>query len=392
VNVLFLTHAFPRAVGDPPGSFILRLAVALAREGVSATVVAPHAPGLAQRETVQGIAVRRFRYAPERYETLAYTGTMAEQVVSSWRARAALVGLVARAFFDADSARRAVAPQVIHAHWWFPSGIAGAALSALRGVPLVTTLHGSDVRLARPQSVGGSLYRAVARRSRRVTAVSSWLASRARMLAPDAPAPAIAPMPAAVELFTPGPGRAPDRLLFVGRLSAQKGLAFLLRAMGALPPAISLDVVGEGPEADSLRQIATDVGVSDRVRWHPAMPQSRLADFYRAATAVVIPSVDEGLGLVAVEAQLCEAPVVAFDSGGLRDVVANDQTGVLVATVDVSSLAAGLKRLLNRADRGAALGAAGRAHALERFAPDAVARRYAAIYQDAINHSTDHKA
>jgi glycosyltransferase involved in cell wall biosynthesis len=391
VNVLFLTHAFPRAVGDPAGSFILRLAVALAREGVTATVLAPHAPGLAERETLEGIAVRRFRYAPERYETLAYVGTMADQVRSSWAARAALGGLVAQTFFHAEGARRALRPELVHAHWWFPSGLAGAALSAVRGVPLVTTLHGSDVRLTGARSVAARLYRRVARRSSVVTAVSAWLAARARTLAPDAPAPTVAPMPAAVELFAPGEGRAPDRLLFVGRLSAQKGLATLLHALSELPPAISLDIVGDGPESGSLRALAASLGVATRVRWHSAMPQPRLAEFYRSATAVVVPSVDEGLGLVAVEAHLCATPVVAFDSGGLRDVVTDGETGILVATINPPALATGLKRLLSRADKGAALGAAGRARALERFAPEAVARRYAAIYRDAISYRYDWK-
>jgi glycosyltransferase involved in cell wall biosynthesis len=391
VNVLFLTHAFPRAVGDLPGSFILRLAVALAREGVSATVVAPHAPGLSEHATVDGIAVRRVRYAPERYETLAYTGTMAEQVASSWIARAALVALIGRIFFGADRARRVVRPALLHAHWWFPSGLAAAAVSALRGVPLVTTLHGSDVRLARSGSVGGRLYDRVARRSSVVTAVSSWLAARARELAPEAPPAVVAPMPVAVDLFSPGSGRASDRLLFVGRLSTQKGGAMLLRALTELPQRISLDVVGDGPERDSLRALATSLGIAERVRWHPTMPQSRLVDFYRSATAVVVPSVDEGLGLVAVEAQLCGTPVVAFDSGGLRDVVTDGETGILVGNLDAAALAAALERLLARADRGASLGAAGRVRALEQFAPEAVARRYAAIYQDAINHSHDRK-
>jgi len=196
-------------------------------------------------------------------------------------------------------------------------------------------------------------------------------------------------MPAAVELFAPGGPRAPDRLLFVGRLSAQKGLAVLLRALPDVEPAVSLDVIGEGPDGDSLRRLAAGVGIAARVRWHGTLPQSRLAEFYRTATALVVPSVDEGLGLVAVEAHLCEAPVVAFDSEGLRDVVADGETGLLVPKVDAAALGAALNRLLRRADRGATLGVEGRRRALERFAPDAVARRYLGIYRDAISHSHD---
>jgi glycosyltransferase involved in cell wall biosynthesis len=386
VNVLFLTHAFPREVEDPAGSFILRLAVALAGQGVHATVVAPHAPGLPQRDTLRGVPVRRFRYAPERFETLAYAGTMAEQVRSSWTARLALGGLLTSAVYSADRHRQAVRPQLLHAHWWFPSGLAGAAISTLRRLPLVTTLHGSDVRLADGVAGARAVFARVAGRSSIVTAVSTWLAAQATALAPQVPAPRVAPMPADVELFSPGGARAPNRLLFVGRLTPQKGVDLLLRAMAELPRDVSLDVVGDGVEADALRRLAISLELAPRVRWHPPMPQSGLVDFYRAATALVVPSVDEGLGLVAVEAQLCETPVVAFDSGGLRDIVSDGETGILVRSVSAAALAVALSDLLRRPDRGASLGRAGRARALERFAPDAVARHYVGIYEEAISH------
>jgi glycosyltransferase involved in cell wall biosynthesis len=392
VNVLFLTHAFPRTVDDPAGSFILRLAVALAGQGVYATVVAPHAAGLPERDTLRGVPVRRFHYAPERFETLAYAGTMAEQVRSSWTARLALAGLLATAVRSADRHRRETRAQLLHAHWWFPSGLAAAAVATLRRLPLVTTLHGSDVRLASGIAAAGPVFARVAARSSVVTAVSTWLASQASALAPNLPRPGVAPMPADVELFSPGGTRASNRLLFVGRLTAQKGVDLLLRAVAELQPDVSLDVVGDGVEADSLRELGLALGLGSRVRWHPPVPQAALVEFYRVAAALVVPAVEEGLGLVAVEAQLCETPVVAFDSGGLRDVVADGETGILVRSVSAAGLATALHDLLQRPDRGASLGRAGRARALETFAPDAVARHYAGIYQEAISHFHDRQS
>jgi glycosyltransferase involved in cell wall biosynthesis len=386
VNVLFLTHAFPRFLGDPAGSFILRLAVALAGEGVATSVVAPHAPGLPERDALDGVVIRRFRYAPERYENLAYTGTMADQVRSSWAARVALAGLLAGAMYATERQRREFQPHLLHAHWWFPNGLIAAVISAVHRVPLVTTFHGSDVRLTHAARHARPLFARVARQSAALTAVSTWLATRAHELAPEVPAPTVAPMPADVELFSPDGPRAPDRLLFVGRLTAQKGLDVLLRALSEVSPDVSLDVVGDGPEGEGVRQLSASLGLAARVRWHPPMSQGALVDFYRAATALVVPSVGEGLGLVAVEAHLCETPVVAFDSGGLRDVVAHGETGVLATDVGAAALAAGLNELLRRSDRGAALGREGRRRALARFAPQSVARVYAAIYREAIRH------
>jgi glycosyltransferase involved in cell wall biosynthesis len=190
-------------------------------------------------------------------------------------------------------------------------------------------------------------------------------------------------MPVATELFSPSGngGRQPGRLLFVGRLNAQKGIELLLRALAVATSKPSLDVVGEGPDAERLKQLAGELEIADRVRWIGALPQQQLTEYYRSATALVVPSVNEGLGLVAVEAQLCETPVIAFDSGGLSDVVSNQRTGILVEDISASALAGAIDALLASPDRGAALGAAGRLHALATFAPESVARRYATIYK-----------
>src|SRR5437762_5799519 len=125
MNVLFLTHSFPQEEGDAAGSFILRLAVALRGEGINVRVVAPAAAGLPAAEVREGVPVERFRYAPRGYESLAYTGNMANDVASSWTAKLALVGFLGSDFVHAVRARRSFEPDIIHAHWWFPSGVVG---------------------------------------------------------------------------------------------------------------------------------------------------------------------------------------------------------------------------------------------------------------------------
>jgi len=194
-------------------------------------------------------------------------------------------------------------------------------------------------------------------------------------------------MPVATELFAPGGERQSDRLLFVGRLNKQKGIETLLHALSRVARPIHLDVVGDGDDREALQELAGALGIAARVRWHGSLPQPRLVDFYRGATALIVPSVGEGLGLVAVEAQLCETPVIAFDSGGLPDIVQHDRTGILVGAIDATALAAAITSLLDRPDRGAALGAAGRLHALATFAPESVAKRYTDVYKSAIASS-----
>ncbi len=383
MKVLFLTHNFPRFEGDVPGNFIARLASALANQGVDVNVVAPAAPGAADSAKLNGTGVDRFHYAPRRYETLAYGGNMAEQVRDSWSARFTMLGFLGAEFRSAVRARRATQPDVVHAHWWFPSGLVGTWLSKLSSTPLVTTLHGSDVRIARSISMSRPAFRHVLQTSAATTAVSRWLAHEAQSLV-SAPTPAVAPMPVATELFSPGGSRRSDALLFVGRLTKQKGVDLLLRSLAGLPETLSLDVVGDGDERKPLENLSRELGLTARVRWHGMQPQEALAGYYRSATALVVPSADEGLGLVAVEAMLCETPVVAFESGGLPDVVQHDRTGLLVHERSAEALAKAISQMLARDDRGQALGGAGRIHALSTFAPESVARRYIDIYRAAI--------
>ncbi|MFL5615613.1 MAG: glycosyltransferase family 4 protein [Gemmatimonadaceae bacterium] len=386
MRALFLAHAYPRYEQDPVGSFILRLATALQDHGIDCEVLAPSAKGLTSTEVIEGIPVHRYRYAPRKLETLAYGGEMSAQVRGSWSGRVAMAGLLSAALAKALRLVRVRHFDLVHAHWWFPGGVVGSAVRALTHRPLVTTLHGSDVRLARDVAGGAQAFRFVARKSDALTTVSSWLAREAKALAPEAN-PTVAPMPVVPGLFHPGESRANDRLLFIGKLTEQKGLHHLLRALAMMKTRPTVDVVGAGRVDDThLRNLAQELGVGDRINWLPLLTQMDLAARYREATLHVIPALDEGLGLTAIESLLCETPVVAFDSGGVPDAVVPGRTGILVPPGDTAALAESLDELLTDPLARERLGREGRAMMLAKFSPDAVAARYASIYADALRH------
>src|SRR5215207_8737838 len=355
--VVFLAHAFPRWAGDPTGGFLLRLATALAAEGVRVAAVAPAAEGLATAELLDGVPVRRYRYAPARAQRLAYAGEMHRRAATPSGA-VALAGLLGAGALAARRAARGA--DLVHAHWWFPAGV--QALAARTGLPLVTTLHGTDARLALSRPAARAACARVLRASARVTAVSGWLATQAAGFAPDlAGRVAVAPMPVDDLAFSPGPADRPrDELLFVGRLDRQKGAEVALRALARLSGpagALPLRVVGTGPEAAGLR---------------------------RRAAALVVPGRDEGLGLVAVEGQLSGAPVVAAASGGLLDVVADGHTGRTFPPGQPDALARAVEAVLADPAGTARMTAEARKRAAARFGPAGAARTYAAIYAEAL--------
>ncbi len=388
-RVLFVTHNFPRFAEDAAGSFVLRLARALTEGGAHVEVLAPGAPGLADRDVVDGIAVRRVRYAREDRQVLAYEGTMVEAVRGSWAGRFALLGLLwhmRSATREAVvAARRAGAPfDVIHAHWWFPSGLSVWNAGAGRGgmPPFVVTMHGSDVRLAQRIPPSHIVMRRVLGRAGAVTAVSRWLARTAEGLVPGLQVQ-VAPMPVPVDRFAPPDTAATARsgVLFVGRLNAQKGVADLIDALAQCATPIRADVVGDGPDRVALKARAESLGLADRLTWHGALPGDALPALYRRAAVTVMPSREEGLGLVAAESQLCGTPVIAYDSGGLPDVVAPDAGGTLVPVGDIAALSASIDRLTSSPEYARQLGEKARDHVLQVFSPQHVARLHLTLYE-----------
>lgn len=399
MRVLFVTHNVPRFDGDAAGSFVLRLAVALQAAGARVDIIAPGAPGLAERDVLEGVIIHRVRYAADADMTLAYVGTMVEQVRHSWSARFALWGLL-RALRRtagaaiADAARHHDAFDVVHAHWWFPAGLAlwhsqPRATATSRAPARMLTMHGSDVRLARLLAPARVLLRAVLGEYRVCTVVSTWLADTVRTVYSAAPV-RVAPMPVDSRHFALPVSAARSGILFVGRLNAQKGIADLLRALAhPVLSSATLDVVGDGPLRDALEAQMATAGITTRVRFHGTLSPSALVSLYQHAAVVAMPSREEGLGLVAVEAQLCGAPVVAYASGGLTDVVQPDAGGTLVPVGNVDVMANAIAALLHDPAEAARRSRLAHAMILARFSPESVAREYLALYEFAIHASTN---
>jgi D-inositol-3-phosphate glycosyltransferase len=204
------------------------------------------------------------------------------------------------------------------------------------------------------------------------------------------------------ELFSPGDRIAARRasglgsgpiVLFVGRIQAHKGTDLAIRSLARIPETVAagpgppqLVIVG-GPsgragdaELSDLHRLAADLGVAERVRFVAPQPHNQLACFYRAADVLVMPSRSESFGLVAVEAQACGLPVVASRVGGLRYVVAESESGVLVDDLDPRSFATALTAVLDHpafADRLST----GAIEFAQKFSWDVTADRFLELYE-----------
>ena len=366
-------------------------------------VLAPGSETLTGTDTIEGVPIERVRYAAPSRMTLAYSGKMAEDVKGSWSARFALAGLLwhmrSAIRKRVNHARREGNPyDLVHAHWWFPSGLSAwsAGVGASLSVPLVITMHGSDVRLAQGVGASHGLMQRVLNRARVVTAVSRWLAEAAMKIAPGTNVQ-VGGMPVDTRVFFPAREVSRLGVLFVGRLNAQKGVANLLDAFAAIPDHnVPLQIVGAGPDEQRLKAKAAALGIMHRVTWCGALKQHELVPLYQHACVVAMPSRDEGLGLVAVEAQLCETPVVAYDSGGLPDVVRPDAGGTLVEAGNIEALSKALALFACDTDDARArvrvAGTLARAAMLGAFSPEAVATKYIGWYVDALRGNASVRA
>src|SRR5690606_14492491 len=134
---------------------------------------------------------------------------------------------------------------------------------------------------------------------------------------------------------------------------------------------VGCDIVGDGPDRDALLERAQTLGVTERLTWHGALPAGSLPPLYATALVTVMPSREEGLGLVAVESQLCETPVIAYDSGGLPDVVIPTQGGTLIPTGDTAALARAIDAMAAHPALAEQLGRDARTFLVDAFSPAA---------------------
>ena len=335
-RVLLCATGFPRSTDDHHKPFLLDHARALRDAGVVVTVVCPGAAGLPGRETIDGIEIVRFRYGPRAMETLAYDGAMYRRVAG---VHALLVPLLVLSFVATAAVvahRRRV--DVVHGHWWAPSGIVALIVAALTGARSVVHLHGSDAAISRGPLV--HLARVVLGRADVVMAVSDELAAWGREVSGRTVDVVPMPLPRwCLEAATPPPTFGP--LLGVGRLVPEKGFDLLVRAAALTGQAAV--IVGDGPERPALEALAASLRAD--VAFVGEVPPDALAHLYRSARVVVVPSRREGFGMVAAEAAAMGRAVVGSAVGGIPEVIAGGVSGIVVRPDDLDALVDGIGRV-----------------------------------------------
>lgn len=272
------------------------------------------------------------------------------------------------------------AAHLVHCHDWM-TVLAGARLRQTTGTPLVYNVH-----LPQAKGLRGVLEN-LGLLAADVVLVNSQ-AVRRELLARGLPVRRIEVLPNGVdpEVFRPAADWPSDGgyVLFVGRLVAQKGVENLLRAFGAVLrrcPESRLVLAGDGELELYLGRVARHLGFPDRVQFVGWQTGAALVELYQRARVVVIPSLYEPFGLVALEAMACGRPVVASRIGGLEEVLGDGVEGYLVELGDHLELARRLARLILDRELRERMGAAARRRATG-FGWNRVAGHTLALYRE----------
>lgn len=300
-------------------------------------------------------------------------------------------------------------PDVVHSHFWMSGLAARTALDTaeLTTTPLVHTFHALGTVKRRYQGAADTspverswIEPQIGQLATHVIATCRDEVNELQAMGVSSAKTSVVPCGVDLDLFTPDRpmehtgGR--RRIVCVGRLVPRKGMDLVIRALPLLAqhglPDVDLHIIGGGeqgdlhddPEAVRLRQVAADLGVSDRVVLRGQVPRDRVPAILRSADLVACTPWYEPFGIVPLEAMACGVPVLAAKTGGLADTVLDQITGMHVPPQDPAAIAAAAAEVLRDPARMAEMGAHGVRRARHRYAWPVIAEATEQTYHQLI--------
>lgn len=399
INLLILTHNYPRYAEDFAGVFLALLAKRLTEHNIRPIVVAPHDVDIPEREELNGVRIYRFKYTfRAKAQTMAYRGNMDQQAqtlpfgpLRFWRFLRAMrrmtLKVIEREKID-----------VISGHWLVPAGIIMKWVTRKVDIPIVLSSHGSDIRLLAKS--GPRIHRyfhPLTRRLYRWTTVSTYLRDQLLDIEPSIKdIVEVMPLPHNESVFFEDEEvmREDNLVVAVTRYTEQKRVEDLIRAFHWVTReerSARLEIYGSGPLEDRMRELVAELGLERQVIMKSPVSQNQLRKVYNRAAVVVLNSENEGFGLALTEAMLCGAAVVGADSGGIRDIIEHDRRGLLVEVGNITQLAERILALLTSKQYRNKIAAVGYRHARDTYASGPLARRYATLFHDAVKAHAERK-
>ncbi len=365
MKITVVTSSYPRFEGDGTAPFVHSISESLVQLGHSVEVIAPYDQEV--RPCPQdALPVHRFYYAPlRRWHIMGHAKALAND--TRFRKGVFLLSplfFVMQLLMTLRVARRQKC-DLVYAHWVVPGGIVGAWAARLLGVPLIVSLHGSDVFVAQRNRLLGRLARNVFGQAAVITACSPALREGALALGAPESRIHLVPWGANPIKFSPdvrpldravfGLSESDDIVMSLGRLVPKKGFDVLVQVLPHLLPkypALHVVIGGEGGERERLQLLAQTLGVSDHVHLVGSILWHQVPSFLTMGNIFALPSILDptgnldGLPTVLLEAMASGRAVVASRIAGVPLVIRNGSNGLLCSPGDIEEWAETISRVL----------------------------------------------
>ena len=375
MRILIINSEYP-PIGGGAGNASANLARCLASIGYDITVVTAHFHGQPKLEIHEGVTIYRIPALRRRQDR----STAFEQLTFIAAASLHTFGLI-----------RKTKPTATLAFFGVPSGVVAWLLKKLYRIPYIVSLRGGDVPGFRPydfktfHKLIGPFLRVIWHQADAVIANSRGLRDLALAFDSSIEIPIIPNGVDATRYTSQSRNWLPPQLFSVGRIVHQKGLDLGLRALAGLK---DLDwhwnIAGDGPQMNTLKSLARELGMADRVTFLGWQSREELEKDYHQANLFLFPSRHEGMPNAVLEAMSSGLPVVATRIAGSEELVLDGVTGLLVNPEDVDSLRDGLSRLIVEEKMRMQMGQASRQRVETEYSWEHVARQYSTILQSLI--------
>ncbi len=380
LHVLTLTPFFPSDQNEVSGCFVAEPLEQLRDFGVACSVIAVSPIHHLRKHSTSSAAAGWVRY-PQIPGNLGLSS-----------AGKLLYARVANRVQELQAANRI---DLIHAHAALPCGHAAALLAQRFKIPFVVTVHGLDVlntcftggmAASWRQAVSVDVYRA----ARTVICVSGKVQEILKTNTPAGTCSTVVYNGVDPSVFCPNPAEfdtCDSEILIVGNLLRSKGHELVLMAMGKLRstfPTLRCRVIGEGPDRAYLEAFALKLGIGTQVQFSGRQSRSEVAEAMQRCSVFALPSANEGLGCVYLEAMCCGKPAIGCRGQGIDEVIEHGKNGWLIPANGLDELVDGLSALLGSMQLRARIGTEARRTILEKFTLSHQAKNLMKIYRQAI--------
>lgn len=396
IKILMTTSTLPRWENDTELRVVLDIAKSIDNNLAQIYILAPHYQGAKTNEILENIEIIRFKYFFSGLEKLCYTHGILGNLKKNKLLFFLLPCFAISQILKTKKIVKEHQIQIIHAHWILPQGLLAVIYKKLfhKNIKIVSTLHGSDAYLLKNTNYFFKNF--ILKNTDHLTAVSKSLLNIYKNNKTK-----LSHIPNGINTSKYQKQNTPvtiyekfqinfPYLLFIGRLTEIKGLDFLLQAMPTINskfPKLKLVIAGDGPEKKDLVELVTKLKIKKQVIFLGKVSNKETNQLYSYASIFIAPSIlvkgqAEGFGMVILEALACEVPVIATNTGGIKEIISHRKNGLLVEEKNSEALSDAVLELLKNGNLRDRFRKKGRELVLNNYSWKTISQKYLSIYNE----------